>query len=203
MRAMGAAERVFELLDRRPALPITGGERLSAADLKGRIAFDRVSFRYPSRPNVRVLRSLSLRLEPGRVLALVGPSGGGKTTIASLILRFYDPTAGTVSLDGRPLTKLDPRWLRDRIGFVSQEPVLFAMSIKDNIAFGLNDPPMDKIKQAAMAYASDARTRAKELLYRNMQPNSCLLMLVLSPVLLCVMMVCAVLKRTISLSLCL
>ncbi|MEZ4465155.1 MAG: ABC transporter transmembrane domain-containing protein [bacterium] len=133
MRAIGASERVFELLSRTPAVA-PGGERLEA--VRGEVAFEAVSFAYPSRPGHPVLTALSLRLEPGRVLALVGRSGGGKSTISALISRFYDPDAGAVTLDGVPLTALDPAWLREQVGVVAQEPLLFATSIADNIRYG-------------------------------------------------------------------
>ncbi|MEZ4472207.1 MAG: ABC transporter transmembrane domain-containing protein [bacterium] len=148
MRAIGASERVFELLSRTPAVA-PGGERLEA--VRGEVAFEAVSFAYPSRPGHPVLTALSLRLEPGRVLALVGRSGGGKSTISALISRFYDPDAGAVTLDGVPLTALDPAWLREQVGVVAQEPLLFATSIADNIRYGRPGATDAEVEAAARA----------------------------------------------------
>ena len=97
-----------------------------------------VIFHYPSRPEVNVLRGLSMSVKPGQTLALVGPSGCGKSTVVSLIERFYDPTAGALTVDGRDLRELNLRWLRSQIGCVSQEPVLFDTSVADNIRYGAN-----------------------------------------------------------------
>ena len=99
-----------------------------------------VNFHYPSRPNVEVLRNLTFTVQPGQTLALVGPSGGGKSTIVSLIERFYDPvnSSGRISVDGNPVTDLNIKWLRSQIGLVSQEPVLFDTTIADNIRYGAN-----------------------------------------------------------------
>lgn len=110
MRAVGSAERVFELLDRQPSIPPYGGESL--AKVSGEIQFDTVTFAYPSRQDVRVLKDISFKIEPGEVVALVGPSGGGKSTIASLIPRFYDPDSGTISVDGHNLRDVEALSLR-------------------------------------------------------------------------------------------
>ncbi len=106
--------------------------------MKGEIAVKDVTFNYPARPDVRVLDGLSVSVSPGQTLALVGPSGCGKSTVVSLIERFYDPTSGSLSMDGRELTDLNIRWLRSQVGIVSQEPVLFDASIADNIRYGAN-----------------------------------------------------------------
>jgi len=150
-RAAGAAERLVELLAERPSI---------AAPLKpvalpnpaiGTIAFDHVSFHYPSRTEYAALADLSFRVAPGETLALVGPSGAGKSTIFQLLLRFYDPAQGTIRLDGVPLTDLDPAVIRHRIGVVSQEPVLFAGSAADNIRYGRPDASFDEVRAAADA----------------------------------------------------
>jgi len=99
-----------------------------------------VGFRYPSRPDVQALQSVSFALQPDKVLAIVGPSGAGKSTIVKLALRFYDPSSGGVSLDGVPLPDLNVQWLRRQVGYVEQEPVLFDRSIRANIAYGLPEP---------------------------------------------------------------
>ena len=97
-----------------------------------------VIFHYPTRPEVKVLQGLTVSVKPGQTLALVGPSGCGKSTVVSLIERFYDPTAGALTLDGSDVRELNLRWLRSQIGIVSQEPVLFDTSVADNIRYGAN-----------------------------------------------------------------
>ena len=134
MRAVGASDRVFDLMERLPMIPTSGGER--PPSIEGRLQFDRVSFTYPNREDVQVLREVDLEIAAGERVALVGPSGSGKSTIASLIPRFYDPEQGIVKIDGRDLRELDPRWLRRRIGIVAQEPILFSTSIEANINYG-------------------------------------------------------------------
>jgi ATP-binding cassette subfamily B protein len=149
MRAAGAAERVFELIDRQPAIPSTGGERLPS--VQGRVEFQQVRFAYPTRPDVPVLQGIDLKLDAGEVVAIVGPSGAGKSTIAGLLARMYDPQGGRVLLDGKPLSALDPEWLRQQIGTVAQEPMLFATSISDNIRYGRMDATDAEVEAAARA----------------------------------------------------
>ena len=96
-----------------------------------------MSFRYPSRPDIVVVKDLSVRFPAGKTAAIVGASGSGKSTIISLVERFYDPTSGVVKLDGRDIRELNVKWLRSQIGLVSQEPTLFATTIRQNIAYGL------------------------------------------------------------------
>jgi ABC transporter fused permease/ATP-binding protein len=153
LRALGAAERVFELLDRQPLMPRRGGRVLEA--VAGEVELDQVHFRYPSRPNIDVLSTLSLRIEPGEVVALVGPSGAGKSTIAALLLRLYDPEAGHIRLDGVDLRELDPGWLRRQIGLVAQEPLLFSTSIAENIRYGRPEASREEIESAARAANAD------------------------------------------------
>jgi ATP-binding cassette subfamily B protein len=149
MKALGAAERVFELLDRVPHIPLRGGEQL--AHVAGRVTFAKVSFAYPSRPDVQVLHALELELGEGERVALVGPSGSGKSTVAALLARFYDPREGEVRLDGVPLTRLDPEWLRKQIGSVAQEPLLFSTSVADNIRYGRPEASDAEVEAAARA----------------------------------------------------
>jgi ATP-binding cassette subfamily B protein len=149
MRASGAAERVFELIDRTPAIPATGGERL--ASVQGRVEFQEVRFAYPTRLDVPVLQGIDLKLAPGEVVAIVGPSGAGKSTIAGLLARMYDPQDGRLLLDGKELRALDPEWLRQQIGTVAQEPMLFASSIADNIRYGRMDATDAEVEAAARA----------------------------------------------------
>jgi ABC transporter fused permease/ATP-binding protein len=149
MRGLGAAEKVLELVDRVPAMPLDGGVRPERCE--GRIAFDAVRFAYPTRPEAEVLKGIDLEIAPGEVVALVGPSGAGKTTVGALLGRLYDPTGGTVRLDGRDLRTLDPGWLRARIGVVPQEPVLFSASIEDNVRYGRPDASHADVEAACRA----------------------------------------------------
>jgi ABC-type multidrug transport system fused ATPase/permease subunit len=140
---------VFELLDRVPAMPARGGLRPPRAE--GRVDLVNVRFAYPTRPGIEVLRNLRLTLEPGEVVAVVGPSGAGKSTIAALIPRFYDPQAGRVLFDGHDVRTLDPGWLRQQVGTVAQEPVLFSTSIAENIRYGRPGATRSEIEAAATA----------------------------------------------------
>lgn len=149
MRAAGASQRVFELLDLNAPLEMSGGR--PAGDLRGELRFEAVRFAYPSRPNDPVLANFELSVKPGEVVALVGPSGAGKSTVAALIARFYDPDAGRITVDGRSLTTIDPKSLREQIGAVMQEPVLFATSIAENIRYGRSTATREEIQAAAEA----------------------------------------------------
>ncbi|XP_052227186.1 ABC transporter B family member 1-like isoform X2 [Dreissena polymorpha] len=146
MQAVGASTRIFELMDRTPKVSNENGKKLS--ELDGRIEFKAVDFTYPSRPDTKVIKNFSLTVEPGEMVALVGPSGGGKSTIVNLIERFYDPDQGNITLGGHNLRELDPQWFRQRIAMVSQEPTLFACSIRDNIAYG-RQATMEEVMEAA------------------------------------------------------
>lgn len=155
-RALGASTRVFELMDREPvgeaasaASSAAKGDRLPA--IQGRMVLTDVQFAYPTRSDTPVMRNMNLVLEPGKVLALVGPSGSGKSTVAALLARFYDPQGGSVTLDGVDLRNLDPKWLREQVGAVSQEPVLFACSIAENIRYGRQDASEADLIAAAKA----------------------------------------------------
>ena len=147
MRARGASARIFALLDREPGLPTAGGERPSA--VAGRVELREVGFTYATRAEVPALHGVSFTIEPGEVVALVGPSGAGKSTVAALLPRFYDPQSGAVLLDGADIRGLDPQWLRERIGSVAQEPLLFSTSIGDNIRYGRPDATDAQVEAAA------------------------------------------------------
>jgi ATP-binding cassette subfamily B protein len=147
-RAVGASQRVFELLGQEPKL-VPGVRKLSKVE--GRMQLVSLDFSYPARSDVPVLKNVELALEPGKVLALVGPSGGGKSTVAALLARFYDPVAGRVMLDGVDVRELEPDWLREQIGMVAQEPVLFAMSLGDNISYGRPGASDAEVMEAAKA----------------------------------------------------
>lgn len=147
MRARGAAIRVFELLDLVPEIPLHGGVVLDAVD--GRVRFDAIEFAYPTRPDVQVLQQLNLEVAAGEVVALVGESGAGKSTIAALLRRFYDPNAGVVSVDDHDVRTLDPSYLRRVIGAVDQEPLLLSASIEENIRYGAEGASADEVREAA------------------------------------------------------
>ncbi|MEE2901864.1 MAG: ABC transporter transmembrane domain-containing protein [Myxococcota bacterium] len=147
-KASGASQRVFEILDSEDQ-QLSQGTNISR--LQGRVTFKDVEFAYPMRPDAMVLSQFNLELLPGRVVALVGPSGGGKSTVAALISRLYEPTSGQVFLDDNPYQELDPSWLRQQIGVVSQEPILFATSIENNIRYGREDAKEEEIIAAAKA----------------------------------------------------
>ncbi|MFM2247971.1 MAG: hypothetical protein RL071_4046 [Pseudomonadota bacterium] len=147
-KAIGASARVFELMDRQPEQK-TGGARPAA--VRGEVSLQDVHFAYPTRPDAPVLQGLQLELAPGEQVALVGPSGGGKSTVAALLSRFYDPQGGEILLDGAPLRSLDAGWLREQVGVVSQEPILFATSITENIRYGRPDATTAQVMAAAQA----------------------------------------------------
>jgi ABC transporter fused permease/ATP-binding protein len=149
MKATGAAERIFELLDRAPVIEAPGGAELPR--IEGKLDFRGVRFSYPARGDVEVLKGIDLSIRSGEVIALVGSSGAGKSTIASLLLRLYDPDGGCILLDGADLRELSPGWLRRQIGVVSQEPLLFATSIADNIRYGRSHATDEEVEAAARA----------------------------------------------------
>ncbi|KQZ02116.1 ABC transporter [Pseudolabrys sp. Root1462] len=150
-QASGAAERLFEILDVEPEIKAPAKPVALPSPARGAVAFDRVRFAYPTRPETAVLDDLSFTVKPGERLALVGPSGAGKSTIFHLILRFYDPKSGRISFDGVDLPQADPADLRQHIALVPQDAVVFASSVADNIRFGNPDASDDQVRRAAQA----------------------------------------------------
>ena len=147
MKGVGAASRLFELQDRQPSLSPTAGLPVNSA--RGPIRFENLTFSYPTRPAVKIFRDLDFEIPQGSNVAVVGPSGGGKSTIASLILRFYSPSEGRILIDGKDITTMNIKSLRRRVGIVSQEPVLFSGSIAENIAYGKPNASRAEIMRAA------------------------------------------------------
>lgn len=137
LEAVGASEKVFELIDRKPKIQNNG--IVNPSEVLGEVRFENVSFAYPTRPNILVLDKVSFSVTPGEVIALVGPSGGGKSTCISLLEHFYEPTSGEVLIDSIPVRNFEHKYLHSKVALVGQEPVLFARSIKENIAYGLGN----------------------------------------------------------------
>ena len=153
-RAAGASERLLELLATQSHIRAPRDPKPLPVPSEGRVRFDAVTFHYPSRPNTPALDGFSLDVRSGEVVALVGPSGAGKTTVFQLLLRFYDPTAGRVSIDGLDAREADPRELRKRIAVVAQEPVIFAANVIDNVRYGRPEASEEEVRDAlAMANA--------------------------------------------------
>ncbi|WVZ14023.1 hypothetical protein V8G54_011589 [Vigna mungo] len=149
--ASTAGERIMEVIKRVPKIDSDnmGGEILE--DVCGEVEFENVMFVYPSRPDSVILKEFSLRVPAGKTVALVGGSGSGKSTVISLLQRFYDPVEGEIRVDGVAIHRLQLKWLRSQMGLVSQEPALFATTIKENILFGREDATEEEVLQAAKA----------------------------------------------------
>ena len=153
-RAAGATERLIELLQTVDSVQDHDVPLTLAKPVCGRIQFDNVTFSYPARPGVKALDDVDLVIEPGETVAFVGPSGAGKTTIIQMILRFYDPQAGRILLDGHALSDLGRDAFREHIALVPQDPVIFATSARENIRFGRPDATDVQIESAAKAAAA-------------------------------------------------
>nr|APD26531.1 ATP-binding cassette transporter subfamily B member 8 protein [Brachionus koreanus] len=156
LRGISSGARVFEFLSLQPSIPVDDvGAKIR--NLKGNIEFKNVSFKYPNREEMNVLENFNLEIKPGEIVAIVGHSGSGKSTVCSLLERFYDINDGNISIDGVDINELSPYWLRRQaIGYISQEPILFATSISENIRYGKPDATDDEVIQAAkLANAHD------------------------------------------------
>jgi ATP-binding cassette subfamily B protein len=152
-RAAAAAERILEVLGREPSLASPAAPAILPPP-RGRIAFEGVRFRYPSRPENPALDGFELRVAPGETVALVGPSGAGKTTVLQLLLRFYDPEAGRVTLEGMDIRQASLAALRARFALVPQEPVIFRASAAENIRYGRPEATDAEVEAAARAAAA-------------------------------------------------
>lgn len=148
-RAKAAAASIFEVIDRVPPIDSSSNAGYLPGTLTGNIEFEGVHFHYPNRPDVTILQGLDLKINAGETVALVGESGCGKSTTIQLLQRFYDPLKGTVKLDGRDIKDLNLGWLREHIGVVGQEPVLFGTSIGENIRYGRDGATQEDIERAA------------------------------------------------------
>uniref|UniRef100_A0A663E1E6 ATP binding cassette subfamily B member 1 n=1 Tax=Aquila chrysaetos chrysaetos TaxID=223781 RepID=A0A663E1E6_AQUCH len=146
--ARGAAYTIFNIIDNEPLIDSYSETGYKPDHIKGNLEFQNVYFNYPSRPDVEILKGLNLKVSCGQTVALVGGSGCGKSTTVQLIQRFYDPKEGTVTIDGQDIKTLNVRYLREIIGVVNQEPVLFATSIAENIRYGHEDVTMEEIEKA-------------------------------------------------------
>jgi ATP-binding cassette, subfamily B, bacterial len=154
-RAAGATERLFELLGTPPAIGAPSRPIALPTPPRGTVEFDAVTFHYPSRPDAPALDALSLSVAPGESVALVGPSGAGKTTVFALLLRFYDPQAGAIRIDGVDVRDADPAEVRRRIAVVPQDPVIFAASVLENVRYGRPEATDDEVRAACVAAYAD------------------------------------------------
>jgi ATP-binding cassette subfamily B protein len=153
-RASGAMERTVELLDSRPSI-VTPANPVELNVPVGQIRFDHLSFNYPSRPDTRALDDFQLEIAPGEAVAFVGPSGAGKSTVFQLLLRFYDPSAGRILIDGIDIALADPSAVRAHVGLVPQETVIFGTTARENIRYGRPGASDAEIEAAARAAAAD------------------------------------------------
>ena len=154
-RAAGATERLMEILASQPAILAPPVPQPLPEPARGEIVLEQVRFHYPTRPDVPALDDFCLTVNPGETVALVGPSGSGKSTVFQLLLRFYDPEAGVLRIDGVPLQNADPLALRRHIALVSQEAVIFAASVADNVRYARPEASLDDVRAACAAAFAD------------------------------------------------
>ena len=153
-RAAGATERLIELLNSEDVVKDPEAPDQLDFPVRGELEFEKISFFYPSRPNIAALDTLSLKVKPGETIALVGPSGAGKSTIFQLLMRFFDPTSGRIMLDGKPISSLKREDFRKHLSIVTQDPVIFGTSAMENIRFGRPDASDKEVIEAAKAAAA-------------------------------------------------
>ncbi|XP_054993641.1 ATP-dependent translocase ABCB1 isoform X3 [Sorex araneus] len=146
--ARGAAYEIFKIIDNKPNIDSFSKSGYKPDNIKGNLEFKNVHFSYPSRKDIQILKGLNLKVQSGQTVALVGNSGCGKSTTVQLLQRLYDPTDGMVTIDGQDIRSINVRYLREIIGVVSQEPVLFATTIAENIRYGRENVTMDEIEKA-------------------------------------------------------
>jgi len=153
-RAAGATERLIELLNSEDVVKDPKRPDQLELPVKGGLEFENLSFYYPSRPNTAALDGFSLKVNPGETIALVGPSGAGKSTIFQLLMRFFDPTSGSIKLDGKPIVSLKREEFRKHLSIVTQDPVIFGTSAMENIRFGRPEATDEEVINAAKAAAA-------------------------------------------------
>ncbi|KAI8613874.1 P-loop containing nucleoside triphosphate hydrolase protein [Chytriomyces sp. MP71] len=148
IKALGSASRIFEYIELKPTITAKTNPKMPD-NFEGSIEFKNVSFTYPTRPNHIILENFNLEIPIGKVVALCGASGSGKSTVGQLIERFYDADAGRILIDGNDIQDYDPRWIRSHIGYINQEPILFATSIYENIRYGCPNASRVEVEEAA------------------------------------------------------
>ncbi|KAL6729428.1 hypothetical protein Aduo_000482 [Ancylostoma duodenale] len=146
MDCVGASRKVFEYMHRKPAMPFDGEHRPT---VQGTVCFNDVYFTYPSSPSTPVLKGLNLTIKAGTTVALVGPSGGGKSTIVSLIQNLYEPDSGSITIDGIPIANVDHAYYHERVALVAQEPILYNGTIRENILYGCDWATEEDMLEAA------------------------------------------------------
>jgi ATP-binding cassette subfamily B (MDR/TAP) protein 1 len=149
--AISAGDRIMEVIKRVPKIDSDSMEGEILEHVSGNVEFKHVEFAYPSRPESIIFKDFCLEIPAGKAVALVGGSGSGKSTVISLLQRFYDPLGGEILIDGVAIDKLQLKWVRSQMGLVSQEPALFATTIKENILFGKEDATMEEVVEAGKA----------------------------------------------------
>ncbi|QPJ66640.1 MAG: ABC transporter ATP-binding protein [Candidatus Nitrohelix vancouverensis] len=152
--ALASAERLFDILDQKPDIVDAPNAYLPSANCQGKISFDKVSFSYI--PEKQTLNNISFEIQAGEQIALAGHTGSGKSTIVKLLMRFYDPQAGSIRIDGHPIKDLKLSYLREQIGLVSQDPFLFNGTVAENISYGNVEASREEIVQAAQAAGAEA-----------------------------------------------